>query len=401
MPHKKFSFFKHTIGGNPADSVETSYTFKPNDKHLIIHCKRTCCYYVFSWGMVAQKKANPELLNFHEVICGQAYQKLRFNVDAPMDFLKHVLPNFEKPALEAKPVKPEPTGLGLLDRLELGLYEEKLAEVRQYNDFVNKTSVNMCHGYHLMDHLKEAIRKTACTFYYTKATILNIHDLDENLLVFDSSDETKFSRHVITPGVHVENHKEARAFANKVVKNIDPRFRPAIDLGIYKSLQNFCLFDNRKVGSTRVKQYKSGTFKAFSDSLIAQIPEGSYMLPSILGKPAAKNAPKNDTELTEGQVQAVVKLVNESAPANTLKRVIGGMLLFTRTGAGHCPICERDHVNDNTHFVIVHEQCVCLHCRHSETHCSKKTSLVLGYLDSSWADGLRRAMSITADKIPD
>jgi len=34
-------------------------------------------------------------------------------------------------------------------------------------------------------------------------------------------------------------------------------------------------------------------------------------------------------------------------------------------------------------------------------HCGKKTTLVLGYLDSSNTNGLRRAMSITADKIPE
>jgi len=80
---------------------------------------------------------------------------------------------------------------------------------------------------------------------------------------------------------------------------------------------------------------------------------------------------------------------------------MGNMLLFTRTGSGYCPICEREHVNNNTHFVIVHDQAVCLHCGHSETHCGKKTTLLLGHLDLTRADGLRRAMSITADEIPE
>jgi len=55
--------------------------------------------------------------------------------------------------------------------------------------------------------------------------------------------------------------------------------------------------------------------------------------------------------------------------------------------------------NDNTHFAVVNDQCVLLHCRHSKQHCGKKTSIVLGYLDSSNTNGLRRALSITADKI--
>jgi len=107
-----------------------------------------------------QKKDNPKLLNFHEVIHGKSYQKLRFNVDAPMEFLKQVLPDFEKPELEAKPVRPKPTSLELIDSLDLGLYEEKLAEVRKYNDYVNNTSLNNMRGAHLMSHLKWAIKKT-------------------------------------------------------------------------------------------------------------------------------------------------------------------------------------------------------------------------------------------------
>jgi len=129
MPHKKFSFFKHTINGNSADSVEASYKFFPNDKHIAIHCERTCCYYVFSTCealfsfLSTQKKDNPELLNFHKVICGQSYQKLRFDVDAPMEFLEQVLPDFKKPDLEAELAKPEPTSDEQLDCIELGLYE--------------------------------------------------------------------------------------------------------------------------------------------------------------------------------------------------------------------------------------------------------------------------------------
>jgi len=83
--------------------------------------------------------------------------------------------------------------------------------------------------------------------------------------------------------------------------------------------------------------------------------------------------------------------------ANNLRRVIGDMVLFTRIGAGYCPICEWDHVNDNTYFAIAHDQVVRLHCQHSEQHCGKKTTLVLGYLDSSnWL-----SEEGTADKIPE
>jgi len=124
MPYKKFPFFKNNTDGHNADRIEANYKFVPDDKRVVIHYKRTHCFYVFDTCkemvafLTAQKKANPELLNYHEFIRGQSYQKLRFNIDAPIEFLEHILSDIEKPELEAKPAKPEPTGLDLIDRLE-------------------------------------------------------------------------------------------------------------------------------------------------------------------------------------------------------------------------------------------------------------------------------------------
>jgi len=316
--------------------------------------------------LTAQKKDNPEFLNFHEVICGQSYQKLRFDVDAPVEFLEQIMPNFEKPELDAEPAKPKPTGLNLIGDLELGLYEEKLAKVRRYNDYVNNTSLNMWCGVHIMTHLNVAIKKAFADFFSSRIDpLFNIHDMDKNFLVFDFSNETKFSRHIIIPGFHFKNYHEAKAFADEVVRNLDAKFCPDLDLGVYKSLQNFRLFMNHKVGSSRVKQYKVGVFRAFSDLLIAYIPEYSFKLPSILARKAVKNAAKIETDLTNKNIQAIIKLVNELAPSYTLNKVIGNMVLFTRRGTGYCPICKREHVNDNTHFVIVHDQVVHYGPRHS------------------------------------
>jgi len=87
---------------------------------LLFIVKGLVFYYVFSnceslvAFLTAQKKDNPKFLNFYEVIRGQSYQKLWFNVDALVEFLEQIMPNFEKPKLDAKPNKPELTGLKLL-----------------------------------------------------------------------------------------------------------------------------------------------------------------------------------------------------------------------------------------------------------------------------------------------
>jgi len=118
MPHKKFSFFKNTTDGDSADCVEASYKFVPNDKCIAIHCERTRCYYVFDACdemvafLSAQKKDNPKLLNFYEVIRGQSYQMLRFDIDAPIEFLEHFLSDFKSPSLKLS--QPVPSQLVLI-----------------------------------------------------------------------------------------------------------------------------------------------------------------------------------------------------------------------------------------------------------------------------------------------
>jgi len=372
MPFKKFPFFKNNTNGDNPDSIEANYKFVPNDKCVAPPftvrglAASMCLILAMKWlpFWLPRRRPTQNSSSYHEVIRGQSYQRLRFNIDAPIEFIENVMSHIKKPELKAEPAKPEPTGLDFIDSLEFGLYEEKLAQVRLYNDYVTKTSLNEMPSTMLMNHIKVAIRAAFSKLYCSKGDILGLPaDVEENLLVFDSSDETKFSRHIIIPGVHVENHMEAKAFADEMVKYLDEKLRPVVDLGVYKSLQNFRLFNNRKVSSPRVKVYKSGTFKAFSDSLIGYITEGSLKLPSILSQPTA-NAPKIETELTKENLQAIIKLVNELALGNSLKKVMGNMLIFTRKEAGYCPICERDHVNDNTHFVIVHDQTVWLHCRH-------------------------------------
>jgi len=115
MPYQKFPLFKNNTNSNNADSVEANYEFVPNDKRVAIHYKRTCSFYVFDICnemvafLIAQKKADPELLNYHKVICGQSYQKLRFDIDTPIEFIENVMSHIKKPELKAKPVKPEPT----------------------------------------------------------------------------------------------------------------------------------------------------------------------------------------------------------------------------------------------------------------------------------------------------
>jgi len=122
---------------------------------------------------------------------------------------------------------------------------------------------------------------------------------EDNILVFDSSDETKFLRHVIINGFHVKNHAEAKAFAEEVAKFVNPIYRLALDLGVYKVLQNFCIMLNCKVGSTRVKRLRFGNLEKTSDSLIAYISDDSVLLPPVNGKVALPPCINNEIDVVD------------------------------------------------------------------------------------------------------
>jgi len=93
------------------------------------------------------------------------------------------LSDFEKPELKSKPAMPKPTGLTLINTLEFGLYEEKLAKVRCYNEHITNTSLNEMHGVHLMTHIKTAITKAFAKLYYGKVYRLDLPaNVEENLL---------------------------------------------------------------------------------------------------------------------------------------------------------------------------------------------------------------------------
>jgi len=86
---------------------------------------------------------------------------------------------------------------------------------------MNKTSLNMWCGAFLMNHLK--LRYTFAKLYHCKFPPMFVYDMIAPFLIFELSDG-QVSWHIIIPRVHVENHLEAKAFADEEVKNLDARF---------------------------------------------------------------------------------------------------------------------------------------------------------------------------------
>jgi len=218
-----------------------------------------------------QEEANSEFLNFHEVIRSNAYQKLRFG---PMEFIEQLYPECYFGILP-EPVKPEPTGNKVTDCVNEMKYELEVYDTAEHNAIFSETTPGIVKSNMMFKHIMKEICAAFTQEYSFRCLCEDIpfeEITPDDFLIYDSSDDPKFSRHIIIPNVHVSNHLEAKAFADAFVVRLDPSILQVVDLGVYKSTQNFCMLACHKVNSKRVK-YLLATNKSihYSNSLIAYI----------------------------------------------------------------------------------------------------------------------------------
>ena len=75
----------------------------------------------------------------------------------------------------------------------------------------------------------------------------------DDIINCSSHSSQKRSHHIIVNNWCVLNHKENRAFCDKVIEKIDPRLSIFIDSAVYKSVQQLRILGCHKFGSDRVK----------------------------------------------------------------------------------------------------------------------------------------------------
>ncbi|QJX71893.1 putative helicase/primase complex protein [Faustovirus] len=205
--------------------------------------------------------------------------------------------------------------------------------------------------------------------------VYNIVLSDENIYWCDSSDDTKFSRHVYVDGYYAMNAYENRGLVLTV--NEYTGYRGKCDDGIYT--QNHCLrmVYSRKTNSTRVK-LPQGARRPLCDyfvRLLHPVPVtrilNKFSMPDIITdfniyKPCID---VNTELITDHAVKAAVNLImRNNAQGCRYIRNIGNLLLFVRVSAADCPICKVIHQKDNTMYGFISNNDVYIKCRHSMQH---------------------------------
>lgn len=242
---------------------------------------------------------------FHEVIFSRA-QKLKFDIDSPAERLT----GFHIP-------------LGADDYSATASMESKYA--------------------HVFGVIRDTLREA---FFITYGTDLS----PENEIICEShcAQGSKFSNHIVITGYYVEDNKQATEFTRRLLTLLPALYRPFLDAGVNKTLQNFRLVGCRKEGSERVKKIVSQHSQVAS--LICNV-DGCELLPSIIDKAKQVDSVNLHTDDVD-KIMEICKKDGEFAN-HRLKSVQKNIITWTRVSSSHCNFCNRVHVADNNMIVSI------------------------------------------------
>jgi hypothetical protein len=290
---------------------------------------------------------------FHEVIFGDAPQRLKFDIDAP---------GAKIDALEWEPEG----GLGeegpeTHAYLEL-LLGEPVAAPRAPTEAAQALGRQRRKAEAFLEHFLEVLLEELHVAYHGAD---DLRATRRDLIVADSTGPSgggvKYSYHVLVAPYVVASNEEAKGFTARVLERLAPPLRGLVDPQVNKSLQNFRLAGSSKPGSGRVKRLTTrfGTAPAAPPGAVVRGEPGARVLARLYteetdgggarlregGDPRAREPP-----LAEGAVAEALEAARAAGllEAHAFQRAEGGLLLFRRTAPGPCRICGRDHDRDNT-----------------------------------------------------
>lgn len=319
----------HTRNTNQILSLDQSNHYYGKDNSLIIRDEGANKYYQFySYKHYLEWCEHHEIVKpqHHEVVMGNMRQKMKFDVEISADDLS----------------------------------------AKKFNTYMTE------------DQKREHIHDTVLGIIYDIIlSMTNDYSFNkEDIIVADSSDDTKFSRHYILP-YYVNNNVEAKYVFDKIVEYIPDYIRYAddsgkeiIDSGVYKSAQNFRMIGSYK--KDRVFRIISENHKLI-DAVITHIEEYNKQLMAAEehmndDKYRTKEVKINNdgaSALTNDQVHEILAIAKPHTESFTFVRIKNNRLTFRRKEPSHCDKCERTHNNDNTMSISVYKNgAIYLNCYH-------------------------------------
>jgi hypothetical protein len=253
--------------------------------------------------------------NLHEVI-PNANQKLKFDIDAPREKLEPYI---------------RYTGL---------TYEE------------------------VVDTLFKSIMSFIKNIFY-KLYLFKLKKI--NILVFDSSDASKFSRHIVLRHF-VSNVDQAQHFNKLLIERLNWWIVEFYDTGVNKRNQCFRMPNCKKVGSERVKKLilPYGEDVKYEEQLISYNPFPEFKLPD---RAILKKVPKQDFEaqFDDRIVFQVKKKFGESVVSFENTKWNSHFFRIVAQGEIYCPCCKRDHGSKNFPYAFIFDSKCILKCQRDKS----------------------------------
>jgi hypothetical protein len=294
---------------------------------------------------------------FHEVIIGP--QKLKFDIDAPLEKL------VKCSIVEIDDLDNIDDDINIVDNtvdntVNSDFIDSDLADL--LNSIVISTDTTQfktpaeetpsAKYAKILSHIRTAIRDA----FFVTYGIINVDEI-----VCESHGPDKFSNHIIINGYYVSGHEQAQEFARRVLTYLPRQYHPFIDMSVNKRIQNFRLLGCHKPGSSRTKK-SNGTVESTLISNVA----ACKLLPDIT---TAVAPVQHQTNLHPDDINAILKLCaqDRAFDHHKFKFIRGGFFIFRRMTPSDCEFCNRNHSDDNTHFLTTQTEngiiSVFKHCR--------------------------------------
>lgn len=226
----------------------------------------------------------------------------------------------------------------------------------------------------------------------------NVKLVKNDILIYNSSIEGKYSFHIVIDNYVHKNSKEARAFYDLVIDNLTEKEQSVIDNSVYKSTQLFRIFNNRKINKNNVKvlAYPLPWVVPEDDNFPSDLPfeythlhhslvswwRGCKDLPDFINVNKSNKPKISEIKDFIYDEQDFIYLFEDSI-INSIYDIatIEYNLITLKIKSNNdikCPICERAHQNENGFIVIKNNGKVYFDCRR---RASNQSLYFMGQLD--------------------
>lgn len=232
-------------------------------------------------------------------------------------------------------------------------------------------------------------------------------DLGKDLLQFTSHGPEKQSYHIVINNYCHANNVEAKAFYDKVMEYVNPKYVSYVDRAVYSPTQQFRMVGSQKITTTRVKKLNvkwnyHGHEVLYIYPEQPDSPEHEMVMQleaSVVGYTGSCKflpafEPKVDTiksyeqtdDITIDDAKQAINLIGAAGKINIndsrfpykFTGINGPIVMLKRTRSSMCKLCRRVHENENPYLIVVgEEKSVYFFCRRAP----EKSKLFLGKLN--------------------